>query len=432
MFGGVILEQISINIDILVLVISIIVLLIFISLKVTKNFLNRTMLIVSILAGSFFTSIGLIINYQDNYDYIISYFLFFFSMILFLIKIISKKSFKDRLNINNLFIKYKKIFIILGILSLLLQLSSLIYPNFKLFDLFTLPTYRANTNVFQEKIANKNNLILWGISVFKVMFYPFFFIWLYTLKKKPIKFISLFLFYHYIDFVNNQYISRSALIVYLVFIWLYLCEEKILSRKLLISVAIFSVGIVIPLMNILEVIRMGNSVVGEKSLLDNIKHLIYQEGYCQQFLEVSDSFSSQLGFGKYLLFGISSPLFFLPDVDFPVLSYAFTERILGLSYGSDNYYVMLPGAFGEGLMIFGKYLVWCYGLFIASFVGISFRIFTKYSFLKFWAIMYILDFSRAFRGGIQTFFISTINTSLLLITILIILYFINNSKRLRR
>ena len=63
------------------------------------------------------------------------------------------------------------------------------------------------------------------------MCYPFFFILLYKLKNKPIKCISLFLFYHYIDFAREQYISRSALVVYIIFIWIYLYEEKYYLEK---------------------------------------------------------------------------------------------------------------------------------------------------------------------------------------------------------
>lgn len=422
------MQTLNINVDIFVLVFAIVMFLICLTLLLFKNFLNKVILLVTILAGVFFTSLGLILQYQDNYSYILTYLLFFVLMVVTMMIVIRKIKFNDYLDVENSFKKYDKIFIALGILALVLQFSTLIYPQFRLGNLFKIPGYKVNVYKFQEILTNNSDGIYWIISRLKVMCYPFFFILLYKLKNKPIKCISLFLFYHYIDFAREQYISRSALVVYIIFIWIYLYEEKILSRKKLIILGLFLIFTIIPLVNILETVRTGAIVNSNTSFFDNIIHLINQEGYCQQFLDVTNTFSKELSFIKYIISSISSPLFFLPDIDFPVLSYAFTERILGLSYGDANYYIMLPGAFGEGVMIFGKYFAWIYGIFIGYFVGKAYRVFTRVSFLKLWGIMYILDVARSFRGGIQTFFIATLNTSLLLIIVFLVLNLANKHK----
>ena len=422
------MQTLNINVDIFVLVFAIVMFLICLTLLLFKNFLNKVILLVTILAGVFFTSLGLILQYQDNYSYILTYLLFFVLMVVTMMIVIRKIKFNDYLDVENSFKKYDKIFIALGILALVLQFSTLIYPQFRLGNLFKIPGYKVNVYKFQEILTNNSDVIYWIISRLKVFCYPFFFILLYKLKNKPIKCISLFLFYHYIDFAREQYISRSALVVYIIFIWIYLYEEKILSRKKLIILGLFLIFTIIPLVNILETVRTGAIVNSNTSFFDNIIHLINQEGYCQQFLDVTNTFSKELSFIKYIISSISSPLFFLPDIDFPVLSYAFTERILGLSYGDANYYIMLPGAFGEGVMIFGKYFAWIYGIFIGYFVGKAYRVFTRVSFLKLWGIMYILDVARSFRGGIQTFFIATLNTSLLLIIVFLVLNLANKHK----
>ena len=422
------MQKLNINVDIFVLVFVIVMFLICLTLLLFKNFLNKVILLVTILAGAFFTSLGLILQYQDNYSYILTYLLFFVLMVVTMMIVIRKIKFNDYLDVENSFKRYDKIFIALGILALFLKFSTLIYPQFKLGNLFKIPGYQVNVYKFQEILVNNSNGIYWIISRLEVMCYPFFFILLYKLKNKPIKCISLFLFYHYIDFAREQYISRSALVVYIIFIWIYLYEEKILSRKKLIILGLILIFTIIPLVNILETVRTGGIVNSNTSFFDNIVHLINQEGYCQQFLDVTNTFSKELSFIKYIISSISSPLFFLPDIDFPVLSYAFTEKILGLSYGDANYYVMLPGAFGEGVMIFGKYFAWIYGIFIGYFVGKADRVFTRVSFLKLWGIMYILDVARSFRGGIQTFFIATLNTSLLLIIVFLVLNLANKHK----
>lgn len=394
------------------------------------KFLDKVLVLVLIWGGGFFTALAFVVNSTNNTDYIGSYILFFLSMIITTI-VILKNNKKVKIDWNIIFEENKKIFIFLGILCFILQLSSLIYPEFKLFDLLKIPGYEANSNVFQERIATQSNSVLWIIERLKVLTLPFFYIWLYNERKKAIKVISIFLFYYYIDWVKNGYISRSAIVVYITFIILYLAVQNIISKKMLFIIIIVSIFTLIPLINVLEYLRVGKSISNNNGFLYNLLQLISSEGENQKYLNICNSFSNELSFGKYILYGISSPLFFLPDIDFPVLSYAFTERILGLKYGQANYYILLPGSFGEGIMIFGKYFSWLYGIFIGGFTTFFYKFFTRNKFMTLWGIMYIMDLARSFRGGTQTFFIATINTSLLLFMVLILLKFKEDKKLIK-
>ena len=166
------------------------------------KFLDKVLVLVLIWGGGFFTALAFVVNSTNNTDYIGSYILFFLSMIITTI-VILKNNKKVKIDWNIIFEENKKIFIFLGILCFILQLSSLIYPEFKLFDLLKIPGYEANSNVFQERIATQSNSVLWIIERLKVLTLPFFYIWLYNERKKTIKVISIFLFYYYIDWVKN-------------------------------------------------------------------------------------------------------------------------------------------------------------------------------------------------------------------------------------
>lgn len=139
------------------------------------KFLDKVLVLVLIWGGGFFTALAFVVNSTNNTDYIGSYILFFLSMIITTI-VILKNNKKVKIDWNIIFEENKKIFIFLGILCFILQLSSLIYPEFKLFDLLKIPGYEANSNVFQERIATQSNSVLWIIERLKVLTLPFFYI----------------------------------------------------------------------------------------------------------------------------------------------------------------------------------------------------------------------------------------------------------------
>ena len=97
------MQKLNINVDIFVLVFVIVMFLICLTLLLFKNFLNKVILLVTILAGAFFTSLGLILQYQDNYSYILTYLLFFVLMVVTMMIVIRKIKFNDYLDVENSF-----------------------------------------------------------------------------------------------------------------------------------------------------------------------------------------------------------------------------------------------------------------------------------------------------------------------------------------
>lgn len=395
--------------------------------------LDKAILVLSLFCPLMFSGLGIISkNYFDNIDYLPSFLLFNITIFIGIFLCIQRDT-SNNMEIsegkNKLFEQNTIIFKLLGMICLAAQVSTLIYPDFRLIELFYLPDMKFDGAVFQNRIDTDSNNISWLMERIELITYPFFFIWLYTLRKKPLVFMFIYIFFNYIDVVKNQYISRSAIAVILIFVWFYLYEEKIINRNFLKLILVCFFVISLPASYIFFYQRIGVDVSFE---LSNYwffaRDLMISESYGQQFLDTSSSMSEQHSFWGLILSSILSPFFFLPDINFPVLSYAFTEKVIGVEYGGKDYYIMLPGAFGEGLMIFGKNFAWIYGIFIGLFAGYFYRKLSYYPFLKFWLIYFVLDYARAFRGGIQTFVIATMNSLILLVIILLLLKFLQRRK----
>ena len=123
------------------------------------------------------------------------------------------------------------------------------------------------------------------------------------------------------------------------------------------------------------------------------------------------------------------PYFFLPDDGFPTLSYYFTNGVLGLNYGQIGYYVILPGALGEGLMVLGKYFACFYGAFIGIYAGAFFKYLRRTEYLRYMYIYFLIRFGLAFRGSIQSFVMKSFNCLIYFVIVMVIIKFIVDYKK---
>ena len=414
-----------------VLIVGTVVIFLAISYFLKKDFLDKILLYTTIFGSVFFTAFGILSKEVDNSSYIMYYILFLICLNGTVIYCIgTRPSTKEKGGrIAQIIKANEKLFNALGVIALLLQLSMLIYPEFKIMNLFSFGGYAFDPNHFRNKIALDSNTLYRIIAALRVASTPFFFIWLYNIRKDRLKVILIYLFYEYISYVDDFYIGRSEIISICVFLWIFLYEENVLSRKVLMG-SIIPAGIIMIVMTSALFNIRTNKDVSESitSFSESIKSIIEQETNTQQYLDVCNSAAEELSFGKMFISIIQAPIMFLPDVDFPVLSYEFTERLLGMEYGDDNYYIVLPCAYGEGVMVLGKGLSWLYGLFIGVFISIVYRILRKAPQFKFWLIFLLIEYVKAFRGGIQTFVIYVWNSSFVLIILLTFLSITSRKK----
>lgn len=417
-----------------ILIVGTTVILLVISHFLKKDFFDKILLYITIFCSIFFTALGICSSEIDNSKYIVYYILFLLLLNGAVIYCIGTRQNiqNERSKVAQIIKNNERFFNTLGFIALLLQFSMLLYPEFKVMNLFTFGGYFFDANYFNNRETLDMNIVYRILSALRVATTPFFFIWLYNTRKNRIKVICIYLFYEYISYANDFYIARSQLISIGVFIWIFLYEEEVYSKKVLIG-SLIPIGIIgIIMTSTLFNLRMKQDVnKSVTNISDSINNIIKQETKTQQYLDICNSASEELSFGKMVISILEAPIIFLPDINFPVLSYEFTERLLGMEYGDKDYYIMLPCAYGEGVMVFGKNLSWMYGLVIGVFIGCVYKALRKVPQFKFWLIIILIEYAKSFRGGIQTFITYVWNSSFILIILLIFLSITGKRKNIK-
>lgn len=384
--------------------------------------MDKVFLYITIFGCVFFTGLGVISKDIDNSEYLPYYIIFLLCTIGIVIYSIGKRKSVTNIKVSKIIENNKKLFNLLGVIALILQFSILIYPEFKLMNLFRFGGYTFDTNYFNNRLVLQTDIINRILGALRTATKPFLFIWLYNIRDKKVKIIFIYLLYEYIGYVNNYYIGRSSLISIGIFVWIYLYEEKVFSRRILRNLLIaIVIGFILMSATLANVRIKRETKFSLGNIGEAMNSIIMQETSTQQYLDVCNSASKDLSFGKMLLSILEAPLMFLPDIDFPVLSYEFTERLLGLEYGDKDYYIMLPCAYGEGVMIFGKQLSWLYGLFIGGVISYIYVTLRRVPQFKLWLIFILMEYAKSFRGGIQTFVTYIWNSSFFLVLLLIFL-----------
>ena len=378
-----------------------------------KQFETRLVSIIALACFNFSSCIGIIMN-KDNSSYIASAMLFLVLMVLVNCQIMNGKYILKFGNHSYSFLakdSYEKAIrpiTILGILCLVIVAVSTIYPT-NYFAQITQSSFSITGQRFALKISRSSGLA-WVMDRIKLVLMPFFFIWLYTLRDNWRKFVSLFLAYSFCIMLQNSLItSRSNYLQAIIFILIYLTLEKKISRRQLVitSIIIGVIGIVVMVWFKDLIMGKSNTYSGFGGYAQALLQSEYSGG--QARLDYCNSVSGELNFFHYLYHCFTAPLFFLPDDGFPTLSYYFTTGVLGLRYGQVGYYVILPGAFGEGVMVLGKAFAWIYGVFIGLFSGLFFRFLRKHDYLRYVYVYFLIQFGFAFRGGIQAFVMRSFN-----------------------
>ena len=384
-------------------------------LKYGNSFEEKLLLISSCLAFDFFCGVGILSYNGDNFIYGMSGMFFLVCMIVTMYKILhstvkirigSMRSLgvKDALT-NNI-----GIFSILGWVCFACKVIPTLYPVNYYKNIFNYQ-FIFTGNMFSNVIARNSNTMTWIFDRLQLVLLPCFFILLYRYRKKPVIFISLYLIYFVSDALRLNSTSRSLFITLFIFVFLYLYIEEIISRKILYIVASIAIILFAPFAIYLANLRTGIANVQSIGLWESISALIESEAAGgQAMLDVCSSLNSKISIFLFFYDLFSAPFFFLPDSGFPVLSYLFTESLIGRTYGSIVYYVVLPGSFGEGVILFGKYFPWMYGIVIGLFAGVLFKNLKKINTLKYLYIYYILQFILSFRGSSQSFLLTMVNT----------------------
>jgi hypothetical protein len=409
--------DLNVNYANLVIVFFVLIPILFIGLVIIRNTIERFIILLTVTIGTFFSGIGVVVSEYDNTRYLLPFIIFMVILIVTLIIVLKNRPTNNKNNFSNTLLHWRKLFILLGCLALAMHLSKLVYPEFRLFDLFSIPKYYFGNDIFRDRLAQRVDPIYTAINTMAIILMPFYFVMLYCLRGKRVLFLFFTILYPYIDFIKEGYLSRNIILLWLAIILFYLYEEKVLSKKVLAVFTICLITLMVPIMNFLYLYRIGDYTQNQGAMGEFLR----QESLSQNYLYITEMFSGELSFLMMILRWMLNVIPFVPEIDFPVLAYTFSESILGLEYGDSNYYILLPGAFGEGIMMLGIWGAWIYGLFIALFFGITTNLIKNIPFLKYWLLFYVLNYALSFRGGFQTFFSQFFYSFVFLFIVLIFL-----------
>lgn len=255
---------------------------------------------------------------------------------------------------------------------------------------------------------------------------PFFYLYLFRLRKRPVVFCFVFLIPIYLQLIADGYMSRNNLAVNAAFLVMYLIMEGYLSKKLAIIIGICFTPIVLSVFTMLANVRQGGTLAFSfGSIIENIQSLIASEcsypiyyDYCASMTSVSQT----INFFIYIaVICIPSALYSFIGIKVPNLAYSFTEAILGMKYGAKDYYILLPSVLGEAIILFGSEFAWIYGFFYGLLAFWFLRVLSSQEELKFLRLSFMLDFFRQFRGGSQYVLSSWLTKLLPMIVIIYIL-----------
>lgn len=381
------------------------------------------------LSYFFYSGYGIAYSYIDN-RYGIKYLVFLFCMLLPFV--IWGKNVKNRPNRVDAFMERSpRLLNAFSFLYLFCLFIPLVYPRFKLFDIFH-GGFQGLIGFYDLHNEYGSNAIIGVVDTLALFCRPFFFINLTQIQiRKNTSKISLLLFLLSIlfSFMRYGYLSRYQMVLYtLVLLFFlfsikgYIFELKGKHLALFTTIAILSV----PFLYAFTFIRQGDSVGPGLSYWDSMVLLIEGEVYYPTYYDhilssVDLASQSAIGFVAWLFF-LPIPSFFWPGK--PRISPdAFTYSLTGKHITDAGYASSLPSLLGESFMFFGDKFYWVEALLIGCIMVLIIRYLAKYRTMTFYMV-YLIVFSLTIgRGGASSYMSTIINGVVSVVIVEFLLYY---------
>lgn len=303
-------------------------------------------------------------------------------------------------------------------LALLFILTSglhLLIPKFNLFKLFS-PGPPSSELIYARRAAASNNVILRIASTINIFCLSFFCMYLKKLVDQHKKFRAIFLvlLWMYLDYLEFDYLSRYQMLIFagLAFcIGAFVYPEGIIIKKKYVLIAFIAVIMLVPFLNAYVDIRNGSDYE-MLSIGRSLVELIESEIYYPKNYPICVSLYGTDSILNFVLWLICLPI---PSVLFPwkptvTIAYSFTYALTGLKYGAQAYYSSsLPSVVGEGIILWGPWLVGFHGLLIGVFIGAYFKFIRRFNTLSVLNIYMLLMILTIGRGGASSYMSTLIN-----------------------
>ena len=304
---------------------------------------------------------------------------------------------------------------ILAILFMITNGIHLIVPSFNLLKLFR-PGLPTSELIYARRATSNSNIIIRLSGTINTFCLPFFCMYLKKLvdfKKKWIA-ILLVLFWTYLSYLQYDYLSRYEIVIsiglaFCIGAFVYPDGIKLVKKYVVIGVVTFIA--LVPFLYAYIDIRSGNTFE-MLSIGKAIQSLIESEIFYPKYYDTCSSIYGSESIINFILWLVCLPI---PSVLFPnkptvTIAYNFTYAVSGLRYGAQAYYSsLLPSIVGEGIILWGPWLVLFHGLIIGLFIGAYFKFIKKYNSLYVLNVYMVLMILTMGRGGASSYMSKLIN-----------------------
>lgn len=303
-----------------------------------------------------------------------------------------------------------------------LSVYPLLFPEFRIFDLFNppIPDLKYSFELQFENIEKP--LFSSLVDLIKQLLLPFFLIALYSRSKKILfPFLVLTLVF-YIEYVVSKYKSRGQLIVnYFPLLFFYWCNFKE-RRWLVISIGLVLIPSTLLLFNFYEIYRLDSAAtIGQFDVWKSGEHIIRVEtGFVDSVgvpLIESGARVDLLDYFKWIV-TLPIPKFLFGDIAGARINTEISEIILDVGRGGTGFYIVLPGLIAESVYIYGVNFFWLHALMLGILMAFLLRLFGgNEEFIYLIGYIFALAMYNLNRGGIASFLPQIINQLFLLYVI---------------
>lgn len=378
-----------------------------------------------------YSGMGIAFEEVDN-KYLVKYLAFISVLLITLLlffKLNTSNNFSNQPLITTLDLtldSFKWVYFLLSLVYILSLFIHLLVPVVRISDLWNPPS-SSLLNIFARRDDARANIILYFADFINITLKPFFFIYLYLLKKSK-KTLSLSLWilvWVYLDYLKLGYMGRSDMIAYAIFIFFIFIlntEKGFQLRKRHLYAIIIGIILTVPFLHWYESFRLGSNVV-DTSFKDSFMELFKVEtDYPKYFssIEYMTEYISPLDYYLWLV-ALPIPTVLMPNKYSLGINAIFSSALLGVSRGQYGYYVILPSILGEAFMVYSMSLYWIHAIIIGILVGYICRLSEKSKALTILNIYYAVNLLEVGRGGSQGYFGEVINGSLSLVLFALIL-----------
>jgi hypothetical protein len=380
-----------------------------------------------------YSGIGIAFDQVNNryfINYIIFYLIFMITIIL-IFKLNHVSPTKKNTSILDISIdRFNWVYFFLSALFIMTFFIYLIFPEVRVSNLWN-PPPPSLIGIFDKREMLYSNNILYVSNLLNLLLKPFFFLYLYKLKKykKNFKIIIWIFLWVYLDYLSIGYIARNQMVVYFIFFFFLFTldiDKGVQLKKKYLSM-IMAVGIMsIPFLISYESVRLGKGFY-DISFSESIPLLLEKESYYPIYFNFIEQITTIIKPLDYILWLICLPIpsLIMPNKFTLEINKSFTYFLNGTTTADSNFTISLPSVLGEAMLVFDSYFYWIHAIILGILIGYTCILTEKYKPLIILNLYFAVQVVTIGRGGSQGYIGEVINSSIILVFWILFLKMIN-------